>query len=409
MREPLGSGVTLNVILNQTPTGLAHTESFLSEFTRSTGIKINLSAINAGSWVNFFEAVSTKIAGGEPIDSVDIATEGMLLFEERGALDPLDSYIAKDKAVVDNFYNDVDPHFLSSINSLENLKGHTYFIPVAYNVMSMWINRPLFKQFGVPEPSPDWTWDDFEKAATKIADAPNRFGYAINTPVPGPFTDVYPWALTAGGEIMNASQTKCVADNSGAIQAATFVRGLVTKKLANEPPGAYNAIAELAGGKLAMAGGGQWFNSQMALTQAQINQQFMIVPWPTLVRPGSPVGYAGYPILKGSKNKEALWEYIKWTTTDQFAVGPLVPFTGGVPMRRSIATSQSFLKQWPPGTEYFTKELAYSTIIVGVPNAGAVESEISTAWEQVLTGATSPAAGMKAMQDTCNSLMSQAV
>jgi hypothetical protein len=78
-------------------------------------------------------------------------------------------------------------------------------------------------------------------------------------------------------------------------------------------------------------------------------------------------------------------------------------------MRRSIATSQSFLKQWPPGTEYFTKELAYSTIIVGVPNAGAVESEISTAWEQVLTGATSPAAGMKAMQDTCNSLMSQAV
>ena len=153
--------------------------------------------------------------------------------------------------------------------------------------MSMWINRPLFKQFGVPEPSPDWTWDDFEKVAAKIADAPNRYGYAINTPVP-PFTDVYPWALTAGGQIMNVAQTKCVADNPGAIQAATFVRGLVTKKLANEPPGAYNAIAELAGGKLAMAGGGQWFNSQMALPQAQINQQFMIVPWPTLVRPACP-------------------------------------------------------------------------------------------------------------------------
>ena len=196
----------------------------------------------------------------------------------RGALDPLDSYIAKDKAVIANFYDDVDPHFLSLINSLENLKGHTYFIPVAYNVMSMWINRPLFKQYGVAEPSPDWTWDDFEKAAAKIASAPNRYGYAINTPVPGPFTDVYPWALTAGGAIMNAKQTECVADNPGAIRAATFVRGLVTKGLANEPPGAFNAIAELAGGKLAMAGGGQWFNTQFALTQAQINKQFMISP-----------------------------------------------------------------------------------------------------------------------------------
>jgi hypothetical protein len=48
-------------------------------------------------------------------------------------------------------------------------------------------------------------------------------------------------------------------------------------------------------------------------------------------------------------------------------------------------------------------------MIVGVPNAGAVENEISTAWSQILTGATTPAAGMKTMQDTCNQLMTQKV
>jgi hypothetical protein len=46
---------------------------------------------------------------------------------------------------------------------------------------------------------------------------------------------------------------------------------------------------------------------------------------------------------------------------------------------------------------------------VGVPNAGAVESEISNAWESILTGAVSPAAGMKSMQSQCNSLMKQKV
>jgi hypothetical protein len=48
-------------------------------------------------------------------------------------------------------------------------------------------------------------------------------------------------------------------------------------------------------------------------------------------------------------------------------------------------------------------------MIVGVPNAGAVENEISTTWAQILTGATTPAAGMKTMQDTCNQLMTQKV
>ena len=114
-------------------------------------------------------------------------------------------------------------------------------------------------------------------------------------------------------------------------------------------------------------------------------------------------------MFKNSANKEALWEFIKWTTSEEFQSGPVVPFGGDTPMRKSVATSASFLKQYPPGTEYFTEELAYSTMIVGVPNAGAVENEISTAWSQILTGATTPAAGMKTMQDTCNQLMTQKV
>jgi len=48
-------------------------------------------------------------------------------------------------------------------------------------------------------------------------------------------------------------------------------------------------------------------------------------------------------------------------------------------------------------------------MIVGVPNGSAVENEISTAWEQILTGAVSPADGMQAMENNCNQLMTQSV
>ena len=82
------SSATLNIVLNSQPSGLKAAEGFLADFTKTTGIKLNLTATNGGgSWVGFFQAISTKLAGGEAIDSAYIATEGMLLFEERGVLE----------------------------------------------------------------------------------------------------------------------------------------------------------------------------------------------------------------------------------------------------------------------------------------------------------------------------------
>jgi multiple sugar transport system substrate-binding protein len=400
----------VTVALYATAAAAKNAEAFLASFTKQFGIKLNIIGIPANSWVGLFQSVSTRLAGGEPLDTAYIATEGMLLFEERGVLDPLNSYIATDQAAVNSFYADLNPHMLANFRQLDNIKGETFFLPIGYNVMSMWINKPVFKEFNIPIPSPGWTWDEFESAATKIADPPNRFGFAIGTPIPGPFTDVYPWVLTNGGAIMNPTQSKSVADNPAAIEAATFVRSLVEKKLVNEPGGAYNAFTEAAGQKLGMFGAGIWPNNGgLPLHQSQINSQFEIIPWPQKTQPATPVGVGGFPMFKSSKAKPALWEFIKWTISEEFQRGPVVSFGGDMPIRNSVATDPSFLKEWPPGTDYFTKELAYSTLIVGVPNAGAVENEISTVWEQIMTGAITPAQGMKTMQDTCNSLMTQKV
>jgi ABC-type glycerol-3-phosphate transport system substrate-binding protein len=117
----------------------------------------------------------------------------------------------------------------------------------------------------------------------------------------------------------------------------------------------------------------------------------------------------GFPIFKSSANKQALWEFIKFTISHDFQAGPVVNFGGDMPIRQSVAQSQSFLQNFPPGTENFSNELAYSTMIVGVPNGSAVETEISTAWEQILTGAASPADGMQSMQDQVAQLMTQSV
>ncbi len=401
----------LTIGLPVTPKDLGQTTKYLQAFEKKTGIHVNSFTTNTSTntWVSVFQEISTRLAGGQPIDSAYIATEGMRLFEEKNVLEPLDSYIATDKAAVNNFYADVNPTLLANFRRLDNLQGHTYFIPIGYNVMSMWYNRKLFSQLGLKQPAPGWTWDDFMTAATKITSGSSRLGFAIGAPTPGPFTDVYPWVLTNGGQILNADQTKCVADSPANVEAATFVRELVVKKLVNQPGGTYNAFNEAAAGRLGMFGAGIWPNSAIPLSQSAINTEFAIVPWPQKTQPGTPVGVGGFPMFKSTKNKKALWEFIKYSISEEFQHGAVVNFGGDMPIRQSAARSPSFLKNFPPGTEHFSDELSYSTMIIGVPNGSAVESEISTVWEQILTGAVSPSAGMKSMQTNVSSLMTQQV
>ena len=401
----------LTIGLPVTPKDLGQTTKYLQAFEKQTGIHVNSFTTNTATntWVSVFQEVSTRLAGGQAMDSAYIATEGMLLFEKKGVLDPLDSYIASDKAAINSFYADVNPTLLANFRQLDTLDGHTYFIPIGYNVMSMWYNRKVFSSLGLSEPTPGWTWDDFLKAATKISNGSSRLGFAIGAPTPGPFTDVYPWVLTNGGGILNADQTMATADSPANIEAATFVRGLVSKKLTNQPGGTYNAFNSAAAGDLGMFGAGIWPNTDIPLSQADINKQFAIVPWPQQTKAGTPVGVGGFPMFKQTKNKKALWEFIKYSVSEEFQQGPVVNFGGDMPIRQSVARSQSFLKNFPPGTENFSNELSNSTMIVGVPNGSAVESEISTVWEQILTGAVSPSAGMKSMQANVSSLMTQQV
>jgi multiple sugar transport system substrate-binding protein len=391
------------------PKNFAATQKLLAKFEKSSGITVNLFTTNTASntWVAVFQEISTRLAGGQPMDSANIATEGMLLFEEQGLLEPLDSYIAADQTYMNSFYRDVNPQLLANFRQLDNLRGHTYFVPFGYNVMSMWYSPALFKAHNLPAPGPGWTWDDFERAATAIASAPSRYGYAIGTPVPGPFTDVYPWVLTNGGQILNATQSKCVANNPAAVEAAAFVRGLITKQLANQPGGSYNQFSAMAAGNLAMFGGGVWPNNDIPLPQSEINKQFALAPWPRRASNGTPVGLGGIPMFKSTRNKKALWEFIKFTISEDFQATNVLAFAGGMPIRQSAARTAA--AGMPPGSDYFVSELAYSTMIVGVPNGSAVENEISTVWQQILTGAVSPAAGMKTMQDNCSQLMTQSV
>jgi multiple sugar transport system substrate-binding protein len=131
----------LTIGLPVSPQNFNATTKLMSAFTKQTGITINPFTTNTttNTWVAVFQEISTRLAGGEPIDSAYIATEGMLLFEKQNLLEPLDSYIASDQPAMNSFYSDVSPQLLQHFRALDDLNGHTYFIGCS----SFEVSRPV--------------------------------------------------------------------------------------------------------------------------------------------------------------------------------------------------------------------------------------------------------------------------
>ena len=307
------------------------------------------------------------------------------------------------------FLEDVNPALWREFKSLDDIHGNTYFLPIGYNVSTVWYNRKVFKELNLPDPQPDWTWDQFQATAQKLASPPNRYGFNIGTPTPNVFGDVYTWVLTNGGYILNPAQTAFEAASPAAIEAATFARGLVQKKLVNEPGGSYNPWVEALAGRLGMFDGNMYSHAAIPAPQSVINQTFAIVPWPHQARSASPIGVGGFPMFSASKAKPAMWEFIKFTISEHFQSTLIVPFANDMPIRRSVATSKEFLANFPPGTHYYSDVLPETTFICGVKNSTAVENEIGNVWQGILTGASTPSAGMHSMQARIEQLLAAKV
>jgi multiple sugar transport system substrate-binding protein len=373
-------------------------------FQKETGISTTPVFINVATWVEFFQQIEIRLAAGTAIDTMNLATEGFRLFASKGVLAPLDSYIAKDKAAVNHFYADMNQRTLSQFRQHSNIDGKTYFIPWGYNTMGIWYNRATFKARKVPEPTPDWTWDDFQSAAKALTKAPQNFGMNLTVDV---FQGIEPWVFTNGGKVLNDSWTKCIINNPQAVEAVTFARDLVKNKYAPTPGGTFNEFVSLQQGHLAMMGAGIWPYNTFVGNGGIKN--LAIVPWPKKTQQGSPVGLAAFPIINSSQHKDEAWEFVKYSISPSFQLNESVPIEGGMPMRKSIATSHAFLKSLPPGAEYFNAALEYATPVVGVNNASAVEAAIDTGWQQILTGAVSPAEGLAQMESKCNTAIAQTI
>lgn len=378
-------------------------KSLFAEFNKQfPDINLKAQGIPSGDWATFSNTVATRLAGGQKIDIIQVATEGQRMFASKGVLEPLEPYIEEDQGYVDDYWSDINPR-LKEFNDTyaSGPDGETVFIPGGYNTMGMYLNTRVFDAAGVSIPEGgNWTWDEFLSAGEQINKETGAFMLPAGS---GYFDTVMPWLTTNGTSTFTDDWETPTFDSPEAVEAAEFARGLVEKGLAPEPGGQFDANTAFAQDKLAIINGGRW--PTIALRDLDMVENSVFVNWPTKVGNGSPVGWDAWNITKKSENKEAAWTFIKFLMSEE--ASEYFASVGGtiVPARDSVAESSFFTDDAPEHSVRLSEAMDFATPIPSIDRGAEAQKFIEETWTTIISGQGDPQETLTAAQKELEALV----
>ncbi|MFE6734760.1 ABC transporter substrate-binding protein [Microbacterium sp. NPDC057650] len=358
--------------------------ALFAEFNKEhPDIKLKAVGIPSGNWATFSTTVATRLAGGQKIDIIQVATEGQRLFASKGILEDLAPFIKKDQKEVDDYWSDISPNLVKFNKEFASgPKGETVFIPGGFNTMGMYLNKSVFEKAGVPIPeNGNWTWDEYLQAGKTIKE---KTGAYLTGAGSGYFTDVMPWLTTNGASTFNDDWSKPTYNTAAAVESAEFAKSLVDLGLAPKPGGQFDANTAFKQGKLASLNGGRW--PVLGIRDLKMVDDTVFVNWPTKVGNGSPVGWDAWNITKNSQNKDAAWTFIKFLMSKE--AGTYFAQIGGtiVPARTSVANSAAFTDNAPEGTVRLSEAMEFATPIPSIDQGAEAQKTIEEAWGTIIAG-----------------------
>ncbi|MGB4135149.1 MAG: sugar ABC transporter substrate-binding protein [Microbacterium sp.] len=379
--------------------------ALFAEFNKEhPDIKLKAVGIPSGNWATFSTTVATRLAGGQKIDIIQVATEGQRLFASKDILEDLGPFMEKDKDIVDDYFNDISPNLVKFNKEFASgPKGETVFIPGGFNTMGMYLNKSVFEQAGVAIPeNGNWTWDEFLAAGKTIKE---KTGAYLTGAGSGYFTDVMPWLTTNGTSTFNADWSEPTYNTGAAVEAVEFAKSLVDLGLAPKPGGQFDANTAFKQGKLASLNGGRW--PVLGIRDLKMVDDTVLVNWPTKVGNGSPVGWDAWNISKKSENKEAAWTFIKFLMSKE--AGSYFAEIGGtiVPARVSVANSPAFTGNAPEGTVRLSEAMDFATPIPSINQGAEAQKTIEEAWGTIIAGQGEAQKTLDAAQAKLEKLVSE--
>ena len=180
------------------------------------------------------QLILTQLAGDFPPDVMALYTpENIRSFTQNDLLLDLRPYIKKYHIHIDDLWPQVKPYMYDK-DKIIGISENCYALTVFYN-------KKLFREAGVPFPRPHWTWDECLDAARKLTKYKTVNGrqvtvqkglYIVDLP------DIFVWMY--GGKMFSDDGKRCLIDEERAMRGIRYWSDM-RLKYKSDPVGERNA------------------------------------------------------------------------------------------------------------------------------------------------------------------------
>jgi len=319
----------------------------------NTGVCVNLDYIGTND--HALEKLTVALNAGEQPDiTYQYGTSMPQLAGAPGIMD------LTDKVQDPTFkWND----FVAGARDAATVDGHVLGIPALIDNLAIVYNKDLFKQAGISPPTADWTWDDFRAAAAALTD-PSKKQYVFAFPVDGTEDTVWHYDAMlweAGGDILNADNTKAAFNSDAGVQALTTLQQMaVTDKsvfLDQQNTGKIEQLFNAV--NIGMLVTGPWDLSSFP----DVNYGVQIMPTYPGGTHATIAGPDMWVMFDNNGHGEAAWQFMQWFTAAQQIKADSLE-SGHLPTRNSVVKEPGFLSAFDkkfPGEGLFAQNLANVT------------------------------------------------
>ena len=187
-------------------------------------------------------------AGGNLPDVAMISAQWFKILADKGLLMPLDQSMFSEVSI-----DDMHPALLDAYT----FDGQLYGLPTDLDMGMLFYNKDLFAEAGLPEPTADWTWDDFADAAKALTSgegAEKQYGVDIAAAW-GNYPFLSAVANSYGGDLIDTAAGVPAIDSDAGRKTIELWNRLVVED--QSAPG-LGSDASIVNGNIAMGVYGPW-------------------------------------------------------------------------------------------------------------------------------------------------------
>jgi len=367
-------------------------------------IELEIFQTEMDNWSQYADKIITQLAGGEQLDVLMIAIEGIWLLGVKNILADLNPYLAADPVTDKMIKEDIAP----ALTDMLKYQGKLLEIPFSWNNMILYYNTKIMADKGITVPL-HMTWDDFLNICKEVAD------------VKGEATDRYAYSFWPSGTFgwlswlyMNDGQgflTDDWADSNlnhpKVHETIQFMADLIlTHKVAPNPAG-WDEAGQFLAGNLVMRTCGRWCIA--GLLQNEFKDYDLVYQPHKSGDVLTVAGTDGWGVSTKTKHPDQAFAVAAALS----GPGPsleMVKLGGNIPALRSVAEMPEFKEFGPANTKIFYESLSGAKALQAPINFNLIEPIVDRNFAPIWNGEVSVeeglAAGHKELQEAMDKIKS---